>query len=121
VAKTKLQRMKSCRPSPGHLEINQWIREQEARLGIEPSENGKLKPQPTATQVTIIVPLHVAPLARLHALADARSLERSKDADERLDAELREILEGYETDSLPLPRSKHSPQRGKSPRILVND
>ena len=88
--KTKMRRLKSCRPSPGHLEINRWIREQEARLGIGevPSVGGNL---PTVT----VYPGPVVIERLAHYGADLL-IANNAGYDSmcgRLDAELAEILE----------------------------
>ncbi|MFM0663314.1 hypothetical protein [Paraburkholderia sediminicola] len=118
--KTKLQRMKSCRPSPGHLEINQWIREQQTRLGIE---TGGIPP--VKSTVTVMLPSMVAVTRVAHAAADAKIAVDPHYAEmsAKLDAELAEILEG----GVGL---THPPRRRKSalaqieqvlPRIMPND
>jgi hypothetical protein len=74
--KTKLQRLKSCRPSPGHLEIVAWIRSQQVRLGIPTNggdspnlvvagDDGTFRHVPT---VTVLLPQH----GRRHARGSCR-------------------------------------------------
>jgi hypothetical protein len=88
--KTKLQRLKSCRPSPGHLEIDRWIRAQEARLGLNQSSSvgGSF---PT---VTVMLPSMAAVTRVVHAAADEKIAADPAYAAlcARLDAELAEIL-----------------------------
>jgi len=89
--KSKMQRLKSGRPSPGHLEINEWIREQEARLGIA-LENSEAK----RSTVTVMLPSMAAVTRLAHAAADAK-IAADPEYDsmcERLDAELAEIIDG---------------------------
>lgn len=74
-----------------HATINQWIREQEARLGIESPKSGES--EPTLPTVAVYPSPYV--IERLaHAAADARmAADPVHDAMcERLDAELAEIL-----------------------------
>jgi cytochrome oxidase assembly protein ShyY1 len=106
--KTKLQRLKTSRPAPGHLEIDAWIRQQENRLGIT-SENSEAK----RSTVTVMLPSMAAVTRLAHAAADAKiAVDPAYDAIcERLDAELAEIIEA----GIPaLPRAKSTP----GPRVL---
>ena len=101
-----------------HASINRWIREQEVRLGIANTGIPVFKPQPTVAVYP--GPLTIERLA--HAGAD-RLIANNPAYDsmcERLDAELREIIEGCKLNVHPLPRSKST----RAPRVrhvMVND
>ena len=140
MAKTKMQRLKSCRPSPGHLEIDAWIREQEARLGIN-TKNGvnsnaltggasgfaaencaaKIASENSEAKLpTVTVYPGAATLERLTHFGADLLIANNPAYDSmcaRLDAELAEISKGCESVSYPLPRSK--PARAE--RVLMND
>jgi len=95
--KTKLQCLKSCRPSLGHLEINAWIRGQEARLGIN-AQTGEYSNALTGGAIpTVVVYPGPVVIERLAHFGADRLIANNAAYDlmcERLDAELAEILEG---------------------------
>jgi hypothetical protein len=96
-------------------EINQWIREQEVRLGIDTGGNPPVKPQPT---VTVMLPSMAAVTRVAHAAADAKIAVDPRYAAmcERLDAELAKILDaGFPT---PLAGASAKLRRGVSARSL---
>ena len=74
-----------------HAQINQWIREQENRLGIA-SEESEAK----RSTVTVMLPSMAVVTRVAHAAADARMAADPAYAAacKRLDAELAEILSG---------------------------
>jgi hypothetical protein len=112
---TKMQRTKTGRPAPGHLEIDAWIRRQENRLGIA-LENSKAK----RSTVTVMLPSMAAVTRVAHAAADAEIAVDPVYAEQcaRLDAELAEILDGRV--GLTAPRVRRSKSKG-APRVLMND
>lgn len=102
--KSKMQRTKTGRPSPGHLEINAWIRGQEKRLGLNSPKSGDLPTARTGhdatlhhvSTVTVLLPSMAAVTRLAHAAADAK-IAADPEYDsmcERLDAELAEIIDG---------------------------
>ncbi len=116
--KTKLQRLKTSRPAPGHLEIDAWIRQQENRLGIT-SENSEAK----RSTVTVMLPSMAAVTRLAHAAADAKiAVDPAYDAIcERLDAELAEIIDGRVDLAAPRVRRAKSTRAPDVPRIMEND
>ena len=116
--KTKLQRLKSGRPSPSRMEIDAWIRQQENRLGIT-SENSGAK----RSTVTVMLPSMAAVTRVAHAAADAKIAVDPVYAEQcaRLDAELAEIIDGRVGLAAPRVRRGKSTRAPRVPRIMEND
>lgn len=116
--KTQLQRLKTVRPSPGHLEINRRLHAHEVRLGIV-ANSGEKSGCALPTVTTIIVPVTRSSLERLHVLADLRMAADPNylEVSEKLDAQLAGLLDLVGANPTSLPRSKPA----RAPRIMLND
>jgi hypothetical protein len=115
--KTKLQRLKSCRPSPGHVEIDAWIREQETRLGLNhtPSVGGSF------SKVTVYPSALV--IERLAHFGADRLIANNAAYDkvcEQNDALLAGLIEGVSIE-LASPRRAKSTRAPRVRRVMVND
>ncbi|CAE6740103.1 hypothetical protein R75465_02230 [Paraburkholderia aspalathi] len=100
-----------------HAPINQWIREQEARLGI--GSAGKPVHLPT---VTVMLPSMAAVTRVAQAAADAKiTADPAYDAMcARTDAMLAEIIEGCNESLHPLRRAI-STRAARMPHVMTND
>ena len=130
--KSKMQRTKTGRPSPGHLEINAWIRGQEKRLGLNSPKSGDLPTARTGhdatlhhvSTVTILLPSMAAVTRVVHEAADAKIAADPNYAEisAKLDAALAEILKGSVGLAAPSCCSKSNHQiGGLDPHVKTND
>jgi len=106
---------------PAAEQIDQWIREQQTRLGIKDKVvvNSNALTGAALPTVTVMLPSMAAVTRLAHAAADERIAVDPNYAAmcERLDAELAEIIEA----GIPgLPRAKPT-RRARVPHVMTND
>jgi hypothetical protein len=95
---------RSSKMRKSQAEINEWIRQQQARLGIDTTAIPVVKPQPTV--IVCPSPYVIERLAHFGAdrlIADNPAYEAQC---ARLDFELASMLEGAALNAAPLPRAK---------------
>jgi hypothetical protein len=111
-------------PKPA-AQINAWIREQELRLGICNNfvVNSNALTGAALPTVTVMLPSMAAVTRVAHAAADANMAAdpRYDEMCERLDAELREILEGCSLKSNCSCEQFESDIAPRVPRVMTND